>query len=693
MVSTRQEFTDLPLTVIEGALPEDLTGHWIAMGPVGSVAMTPLPNEPNYPGSDGTSLFNGDAMLYRFDCDRPGEVRLTNRIIKTPCYYADRASTLGTPFSDLKFFSSGLGRFSFLLGFRNEVNTACIPVKFKDDDRWRLLVAWDAGRPYEIDPVTLAVATPVGHNDEWKEQALPLPTGPFKLVTTATHHAYDDHSQELFTINFGKSLLTMVTPLLIHSVGLVRRFPILNWLVKTIRWIFRRIILRVMQVISFALWLIGIDYFQDFVRLIRWDGQSHFDTWEVVLPRTFGLPIQRPVQIEQSMHQVGVTQNYVVLMDTSFKLGPEQLIPNPLPGNPKTEQALREVLNFPQFPDTNVYLVKRADLQAQTDRQAQADQRPPRVVAQKFTIPREMAHFRVDYDDSNGVVLHVAHNNAWDPAEWPQAYDFLATNTAGGEPQPVEPRLVGMTVTTTDLNALGRYVLDPDTGRLADAQRVVDPTCTWAPAIYADVGNLGVPDRYDHIYWIAWGCWDELMTRFMVELYDDYPYREMAIDEVIEAAQAGVPPALCHLDTVTMTLVDQYRFPPNHFGNSPQFIPRGDSDDQTEGYLTCMVLIDEGEALTSQVWIFDAQNLAQGPMCKLADASKQLKIGLTIHTTWLPEMAPRTAKYHVSVREDYNPLIQKVPKADRPLVQALFDQHVYPHFPEPPKAETPQDGD
>lgn len=74
------------------------------MGPVGSVAMTPPPGEPHYPGSDGTSLFNGDALLHRFDCDRLGEVRLTRRLLKTPCYYADRFSTLGTRFSDLKFF-------------------------------------------------------------------------------------------------------------------------------------------------------------------------------------------------------------------------------------------------------------------------------------------------------------------------------------------------------------------------------------------------------------------------------------------------------------------------------------------------------------------------------------------------------------------------------------------------------------
>ena len=84
MIATRQELTDEVLPLLEGSIPEDLNGHWLAMGPVGSVAMLPMPGEPSYPSSSGSSLFNGDAMVHRFDCDRPGEVRLTTRIIKTP---------------------------------------------------------------------------------------------------------------------------------------------------------------------------------------------------------------------------------------------------------------------------------------------------------------------------------------------------------------------------------------------------------------------------------------------------------------------------------------------------------------------------------------------------------------------------------------------------------------------------------
>jgi carotenoid cleavage dioxygenase-like enzyme len=37
-------------------------------------------------------LFNGDAMLFRFDLDKPGRVGVKSSLLKAPCYYADYAS-------------------------------------------------------------------------------------------------------------------------------------------------------------------------------------------------------------------------------------------------------------------------------------------------------------------------------------------------------------------------------------------------------------------------------------------------------------------------------------------------------------------------------------------------------------------------------------------------------------------------
>jgi hypothetical protein len=684
MTTSREELTDLELTVLEGKLPDDLSGHVFIMSPVGSVASKPLPNTPVYPSSDGTSLFNGDALVYRLDFDRKGQARLTSRLVKTPCYYADEATNPGTLYSNLRFFSSGLARFSPILGFRNEVNTAFIPTKFSSDRNWRLIVSWDAGRPYEIDPVTLKAITPIGWNREWREQKLPLKYGPFRLYTTATHHVFDNHSDRFFMVNWGKSLLTMLYPLLVHTLAaLLYDKPLLKRLFRGVFFVFRKLV----QFLQLVFRVFGGES-QDFVYLMSWDGVGDFEKWEVVLPN--GLP----VQIEHSMHQIGVTRNHIVLVDTIFKLGPEQILPNLLPGEPRVDNILRDVLNYAQSPDTNVYIVRRADLKPGQSK----------VVAKQVVIKREIAHFLVDYDDSDGyITLHAAHNCAWDAAEWVQEYDSFAHN-----PPPPEQvrdseallrsplvlpkasadrihRLVGMTVSPTDISFLGRYVIDPKSGKLIEQEAMSDIESTWGTAIFAYSSVLSLPEHHEDIYWNCWGCCQELLTQFIVDLYKDYKYRQLDVQDVLTLASVGIPSNICRLNTRLMQIVDQYSFPRNWFGNSPQFIGRsGTEAGSTEGYIMCVVQGDErDDSPKGEIWIFDAANLQQGPLCQLGIRNQSLNFGTTIHTTWLPEIAPRTASYYIPVEEDYEPLLEMTEKKFPDLkgeVRELFEKEVYPHF-------------
>ncbi|NEO25923.1 MAG: hypothetical protein F6K03_03245, partial [Kamptonema sp. SIO4C4] len=113
----------------------------------------------------------------------------------------------------------------------------------------------------------------------------------------------------------------------------------------------------------------------------------------------------------------------------------------------------------------------------------------------------------------------------------------------------------------------------------------------------------------------------------------------------------------------------------NHYGTSPQFIPhKAGNGSQTKGYLVCMVHYGDGkvEGNGNEFWIFDAENLQQGPICKLWHPD--LKLGFTVHTAWLPEIAPRTAHYDIPVELDYHSLVSQQPEE----VQQLFRDWVYP---------------
>ena len=67
------------------------------------------------------------------------------------------------------FKSLGFGRFSPILGLRNEANTAFLPFRTRTGGQ-RLLITYDAGRPYELDPESLQLVTPVGNNAQWRAE-------------------------------------------------------------------------------------------------------------------------------------------------------------------------------------------------------------------------------------------------------------------------------------------------------------------------------------------------------------------------------------------------------------------------------------------------------------------------------------------------------------------------------------------
>jgi hypothetical protein len=163
------QYPPLTLKEKEGKpLPSDLQGHAFIIGATGSINSyrSDVASNTVLPSHDGkTPLYNGDGMVYRIDFESLTEgAKLSARQIKAPCYYADIATNHCTKYqgsegnpksTDLRFKNLGITRVSGPLGTRNQLNTAFLPLKFSEAEHERLLVTWDVGRPYEIDPKTL----------------------------------------------------------------------------------------------------------------------------------------------------------------------------------------------------------------------------------------------------------------------------------------------------------------------------------------------------------------------------------------------------------------------------------------------------------------------------------------------------------------------------------------------------------
>ena len=249
---SRQE-VDLQLEVISGRLPTDLQGH------VFVIAAMPL--------GTGGMIFNGDGMVYRVDFGAAARPALKSRLIKSPCYHADRA-TRGD--EALGFRNFGVARMSGKLGMRNELNTAFLPMM-----DGRLMVTYDAGRPWEIDPASLELVTPMGWRREWRNGLPVAPTTPFQGFIGTAHPYYDEHTGEVISINYGSEGLGP------ESVP--------------------------------------------FVDLIRWDGEGSLERGTLVDEAS-----GQPVSIKQSAHQLAVTRDHVIVVDCAFLVENEQIFDSSL---------------------------------------------------------------------------------------------------------------------------------------------------------------------------------------------------------------------------------------------------------------------------------------------------------------------------------------------------------------------------
>lgn len=660
MRASADEVDQLELHVVAGEVPADLDGHLFLVAPVGSVSSQGLPN------SDDSHVWNGNGLITRFDLQPGGPIKFTSRLARTPCYWADLATRPGTSRNHLGFADWGLVRFSPQLGVRNQLNTAFVPMRFSAEESTRLLITFDGGRPYEIDPLTLEVVTPVGGNNEWRAGTdIPMP---FPPVLSTAHPVFDPTTLTLFSVNYGRSVANLLA-----TIPLIARFS--QWETMVRKWLWPLTLLAHTFLKPFRSLVENGKGSSDFVDLLAWDGHGMLRRWHLVDIDN------HPLRIEQTMHQIGVTKDYVVLADTSVKWGLEQLLPGPFLKGAFLNLLLRTLLTRPQRPDTRIYIVRKTDL----------GKTMSNVLAKLVTLPLETGHFLVDRANPNGLItLYAAHEAASDVSEWLRPEDRLVIDDKA-----IDQGLEGMiAVGAMDIGRVGRYVIDAETGKLVHSQFLFDKCHTWGVGLYAtpfDSGDVtGQDGRISTIYWQSLGFWPDLLTKFIYRLYANYPNRLIPLNDLLDSNQIarGRPSTLFCVDTATMKIVDYYAFPQQVLEdgaeqawicNSPQYIPRKQksvSSDRPKdericsGYIFCVAISEQSK----EIWIFDAANLSAGPLCRLAHP--KFDPGYTIHSTWLQELQARTAKYTVGVREDYDPRLVEAPES----VRELFYKEVYPHF-------------
>ncbi|HEY9851904.1 MAG TPA: carotenoid oxygenase family protein [Leptolyngbyaceae cyanobacterium] len=471
-------------------MPNNLQGHLFIIAPAGSIdsplivpnqsdkisnsSKSELTEEPDnieyivLPSKDGcTSLINGNGMIYRIDFNNC-HAHLSSKIIKNLSYFVDKIAHKKYP--NLKFINCGLVRLSYQLGICDFANTGLISVKFSKENRERLLVTWDAGRPYEIDPYSLKIIAPIGLNKDWND-LIKLPfTVPFRPIMSSTHPCFDYKTDEMFTVNIVKSLETLLGELIDLKSFL---FVLLKNLVKLNNKKYTQN-LPANKSIQIGIALVIKVFFcftktfstmfnmfnlgrEDGVYLVRWNGLNSIQKWKLVLPNGC------PIKIKQSIHQIGLTEKYVILVDTSFKVALKTFIPALKDGWLKEIGKIgkklglnRNHLTRPQLSDTHIYIVSRDQLNDLTVGEP--------IKVKQVKLQREIGHFLVDYDNpQEKITLHAALNCATDVPEFIHSTD----SSIFQEPEVNQNlrSLAGFFHSSMDINRLAMYVIDGKTGK------------------------------------------------------------------------------------------------------------------------------------------------------------------------------------------------------------------------------------
>jgi hypothetical protein len=320
-------------------------------------------------------------------------------------------------------------------------------------------------------------------------------------------------------------------------------------------------------------------------------------------------------------------------------------------------------------------------------------------------LPFETLHFLVDYKEENGkITMHLAHNNAACLAEWLRPYDYqysgkkysIWQNITGIGKTKVPVDLLGMVaVGQMDVSRIEKVEIDPSTGSPVrsfnilsygntEPNRTADDTIpnTFNLSFYAYRDQTPIdqiPAKIEHIYWMCSGLYPEALTEFIHKMYAKYEHRVISLKLFDQITKEGKPSNLIRVNCTTMELEDSYIFDPRQVGMSPQFIPkRGDSTGQKDGYIVCTVYTYYDEIKPGQIdcefWIFDASDLAQGPVCKLGH--ENAIFGMTLHTAYTQTALPLDRSgYRIDVQKELEPRLSK-----NKDLQDLFKKHVYPYF-------------
>lgn len=466
----------------------------------------------------------------------------------------------------------------------------------------RIAVTSDIDRPWTINRSDLRAETPIGRREEW----LPMLTGSAGEVLGSlfagynTSHAIQvDHRRgEVFLVNFLKK----------ESKG---GHP---------------------------------------VYLLRWNREGAFERW-LVLDED-----GEPIEIEQSIHELVITKDHVLLADTAFVTGTEMFLPwksAPLPHD-----------------RTTVYILDRRELTPGGGT----------VAARRMEVNEACIHLAAEYDNPDDkITIYMLHTPATNTAEIIREHDRDLNGRYFSR------SLIGYgTLPVLDLSSVGKHVFDVKQRIVARSQYLAQMPYTWGPYLYTYRGAKTSPFHGQDLFVMFKGFSKDILPERIFRAYKDIDSRRVSLDQMVGGAGLQHNNSICRITTEDLRIADAYVFPDRVLLLTIACLEA--KDKEHPGYVIAGIVTDEiveGGSSGHEYWLFPADNLSGGPICKLGHP--ELNNSTLFHAVFIPgspgsNQGSPVPSYRVSLRDDYP---EDELKKWGTEVLSVFRDVIWPYF-DPP---------
>jgi len=383
------------------------------------------------------------------------------------------------------------------------------------------------------------------------------------------------------------------------------------------------------------------------VNLIRWGGHGDFESWSVVGEDG------EDIEIKQSIHELIFTRDYILLADTAFVAGTEML-------TPWVNAAL-------PYDKTVVYIVDRRHLKAGESS----------VVARRMETNEACIHLLAEYDNpEDQVTVYMLNTPATNTAELLRQGDRDLDGNLFPE------HIVGYgTLPVLDLSSVGKHVLDVNSAEVSSSHYISEMPYTWGPYLYTYMGRQIRPYTGQDLFVMFKGFSRDVLPQRIFDAYKDVESRQVPLEEMVGGTGLRHNNSICRITTEDFKIADAYVLPDRVLLYTISCIEAADTD--KPGYVIAGVVTDDaaGDASSGhEYWLFDADALAKGPICKLAHPD--LSNSTLFHTVYVPSEAARQwdkseVDYQVPVRQDYPR--DEVERWGGVVLEA-FEDVIWPYF-------------